>query len=938
MKTRYFYLSLLSIIALALLTSSLLINDRSKKTVETLYYDALKQNAELTSFKVKRYIEDRATLLENTAQGDILANAVMGSQLTKSRIFDFFDAYQLIGETVPIFAYDFLGELIYKANFTDEQPFNPKDVWFGDLMDQKKGLVVLPYIDGENVYFALAVPITYNDLPEGVLITILPSPISEIVDTLNDKKNQYAHIYGPYFDHGTEVNTSNYEVLLKTPIDGTPLTLEYLINSDYIDTQSHGFVLDMLGSILFSLFISFIILAIAGRKFLINPYQELKHSQAQLLKQQDLNNLLSQAIDVSPVGVTIADINKPDEPLIYANSFFYKLTGYTESEVIGRNCRFLQGKNSNREARIIIRDAINARHKVEVELLNYKKDGTEFWEKLFLSPIFIDGECRAYVGIQQDISNDIQNKTKIIKAKEQAERATKAKSEFLANMSHEIRTPMNGVLGMLKLVRNSSGLSRDQLHQINLAHTSAESLLVVINDILDFSKIEAGKIDLEYVEFDLLQWVSDISESLAYHAHKKNIDLALDVSEVTQFNLVGDPNRIRQIISNLVGNAIKFTSEGWVKIKLSTHSNENNRVKFSCTVEDTGIGIAEDRLEKLFSAFEQADNSTTRQFGGTGLGLTIAKKLCELMEGDVTVSSVPDKGSQFTFHVYLDRQDSMSLSGLFKRQFDGKHLLIVDSQDASSKSIAETLKKWGMEVQICSTSESAIKTLEWSKQTKRSPDYIFVDHALTDGAGLDLIEKIKQKDLIKTAKVIYMTRITNEVSSEITSSKLIDFYFPKPATPLDLFKSLSDESLDSNFDKPKHQGIQVAGHVLLVEDNPINQEIAVSVLKDLGITSEVADNGRLALDTLKQKPNAFDLILMDCQMPELDGYQTSLAIRRGQAGDQVNALPIIAMTANAMEGDKEKCLAAGMDDYLSKPIDVDLLLIKLKHFIGSTHN
>ncbi|EAT12983.1 response regulator [Bermanella marisrubri] len=938
MKTHHFYLSLLSVIALALLISALLINERSKNTVESLYYNALKQNAELTSFKVKRYIEDRSIVLKNTAQGDVLSNAVMGSQLTKAGMFDYFDAYQLIGETVPIFAYDFIGELIYKSNFEGKQPFNTQDIWFADLMNQERNLVVLPYINGKNIYFAIAVPITYNELPEGVLITILPTPLAEIVDTFGDEENQYAIIYGPYFDHDVAVDREQYEVLLKNPIEGTPLTLEYLINSNYIGVQSRGFVIDMLGAILTSLFIAFLILAAAGRKFLINPYQELKNSQEQLLKQQDLNVLLSEAIDASPVGVTIADINKPDEPLIYANRFFYKLTGYSESEVIGKNCRFLQGRNTNREARLIIRDAINTRRKIVLELLNYKKDGTEFWEKLFLSPIFKDGECRAYVGIQQDISYEIQNKTKMIQAKEQAERATQAKSEFLANMSHEIRTPMNGVLGMLKLVRKSKGLNRDQLHQINLAHTSAESLLVVINDILDFSKIEAGKINLETIDFNLLEWISDISESLAFHAHKKDIDLSLDISDVTYFNLIGDPNRVRQVISNLVGNAIKFTNDGWVKIKLSTKPEKSNLIKLSCSIKDTGIGIAEDRLDKLFSAFEQADNSTTRQYGGTGLGLAIAKKLCEIMGGDVTVSSTPGVGSQFSFHIFIERKNSVLVSDLVNHQFEGKNVIIADSQEPSSQTIAKTLRTWGLQVQTCSTYESAIKALNWCRQTHHRPDFIFVDYTFTSSTGLDFIEKINQLELIDTAKVVLMTRITNEGPTDIASCKLIDFYFPKPATPLDLFKSLSEGSFIREYDEPSHHGIQVKGHILLVEDNPINQEIAVSVLDDLGITSEVADNGRIALDILKNNPDCFDMILMDCQMPELDGYQTSIAIRDGQAGDHAKSLPIVAMTANAMEGDKEKCIAAGMDDYLSKPIDVDLLLIKLKHYIGSVHH
>lgn len=538
------------------------------------------------------------------------------------------------------------------------------------------------------------------------------------------------------------------------------------------------------------------------------------------------------------------------------------------------------------------------------------------------------------MGIQQDISNEIQSKTQIIQAKEIAEKATKSKSEFLANMSHEIRTPMNGVLGMLKLIQKSKGLTRDQLHQINLAQSSAESLLVVINDILDFSKIEAGKINLESIEFDLLECISDISESMAFHAHKKDIDLALDISDISVFRLFGDPNRLRQVISNLVGNAIKFTNDGWVKITLSTESISDHKAKVVCSIEDSGIGIAEDRLEKLFSAFEQADSSTTRQFGGTGLGLTIAKKLCQLMSGDVYVNSTIGEGSCFRFDIYLDYEDPISISQLVDHQFDDKHALIIDANDASVQAMSSTLKQWGLQVQSSKNSGAALKTLEWAQHTKRHFDYIFIDSMLFDVNDKDLLKVTSLSSSSEGSRIILMNKITQNVSEDIVQSELIHYYFPKPATPLDLFRSLNNELEAATTQDPSHLGIQINAQVLLVEDNVINQEIALSILEDLGIIADVADNGRIALEQLQSNDKRYDLILMDCQMPELDGYQTSEAIRNGEAGQDIQQVPIIAMTANAMEGDKEKCLAAGMNDYLSKPIDIDLLANKLSEFLS----
>ncbi|MAA71210.1 MAG: hypothetical protein CL679_05710 [Bermanella sp.] len=567
-------------------------------------------------------------------------------------------------------------------------------------------------------------------------------------------------------------------------------------------------------------------------------------------------------------------------------------------------------------------------------------------------PMYLEDVAVGRVWSFRDITSRKKTEAELISAKRAAEESVRLKSEFLASMSHEIRTLMNGILGMLGVLMRSE-LDDVQTRHAHLARSSAESLLTIINDILDFSKIDSGHLELESLNFNILDQIKDLSDIITPKALEKNIELILDTGSINNPMVKGDPGRFRQILLNLVGNAIKFTDSGEILIRATLENVNDKEVKLLCEVADTGIGIDEQAQATLFDSFTQADASTTRRHGGTGLGLAISKKLCKLMGGDIQVESNVGKGSVFSFNLLFDLSDAPPLI-MPTVDIAGARILVVDDNDTNREILRHQLQKWGANVFEAHSAEVALEKLSVLINTgKPLFDVAFLDYQMPDMDGAMLGKAIRENSAYDIMDLIMMTSMDGMGGSRYFSDLGFTAYFSKPITTSDLFDALSIvlgnkekntpiypiitgnylrnlSTQSSRINKEiVHPLLNLNTHnyrILLVEDNMINQEVAKNLLQCLNLTCDVVENGVEALAALKSvKDNdAYDLILMDCQMPEMDGYETTHAIRSGDAGEHNVLISIIAMTANAMKGDREKCIACGMDDYVSKPIDLDL--------------
>lgn len=675
-------------------------------------------------------------------------------------------------------------------------------------------------------------------------------------------------------------------------------------------------------------------------KRMIGTHLDIHQSKQAEIEIQDKNERMALAADSAGIGIW--DYNVQTQELKW-DEWMFKLYGVEHTDFMGAYEAWEKGLHPDDKAKAVaaLEHALETNSKFDTEFRIITPEGkVRYIKAAAFNKLDNTGKVSNMIGVNYDITERVENELALTKAKIDAEAAVIAKDEFLASMSHEIRTPMNGVIGMLDLLHDSP-LDDEQNHRVSIAKNSANSLLNLINDILDFSKIEADKLELENIQFDLHLLLSELAELFATRAEKKGLELILDTLNLSEHSIIGDPSRIRQILSNLIGNAIKFTHQGEIVISASLENESTEHWRLKLAVKDTGIGIAPNKQQQVFELFSQEDSSTTRNYGGTGLGLAIVKKLCNRMNGDVSLESQQNKGSTFTCDIRVTKakqnkllQPTTSINNL--------NILVVDDNQTNCEILTKQLVNWGALVSSCNSAQEALSLCRAQVDETTKFDVAILDMQMPQMSGDMLAKEMQADPKLANIKLIMMTSMQHKGDAKYFANIGFSGYFPKPATSADLLAAL--QIIVDNGEPLKQAQPLLTRHyinelsapennlkdsvlpklnILLVEDNKVNQLVAKGILAKLNQQCELAENGLEALAALKQAKTPFDVIFMDIQMPEMDGFQATQAIRQGQAGGLHQNTTIIAMTANAMEGDKEKCLNAGMNEYISKPISID---------------
>jgi PAS domain S-box-containing protein len=643
---------------------------------------------------------------------------------------------------------------------------------------------------------------------------------------------------------------------------------------------------------------------------------------------QDNRTLLQSIIDILPGALTVMDT---EYNLIALNKSNVLLEGHgcdSVSNLIGQKCHEVLMQRDSPCEWCKIQDAIATGESLidETNPLDEREIRTGKSLQYYISSI--KGDNDDVLGVVE-YGVDV---TELKKSKLDAEVANKAKSEFLANMSHEIRTPMNGVIGMADLL-SCTRLDSEQVHYVNTIQKSGEELLALINDILDISKIEAGKVELEHVEFDLYDLIEEIGSLLSVKAHSKGLDFICAVEPEVSPYLIGDPRCLKQVLVNLIGNALKFTKIGEISLRVFLESDSNSEIMLRFSVKDTGIGIPDNKKKILFDKFSQVDASTTRQYGGTGLGLAISKNLVEMMGGELCVESRIGEGSEFWFVAGFNKCSGNNLKDHTCSKVKDLHVMIVDDNDTNREVLSKQLTSWGIKVIMAADGPLALQELSRISRNKDEKiDVFLLDMYMPGMDGESLARVIKADNNYSDIPIIMLSSFGQSSNSLSPNDSLFEAVLTKPVKSYELCNELfriinhADESSLPNTNNKFHKEAKVdmkKMKILLVEDNMVNQRVVQAMLEKIGHSVDVANNGAEAIESLKLE--AYDLVFMDIQMPEMDGIKATRNIRDINSGVLDNDIPIIAMTAHAMKGDEENCLDAGMDDYISKPITMQSL-------------